>query len=301
MRHLVLLPLALAACTVADDATDDTAVDDGPTSRVALATHVFFAGVDDGVSLGFDLDRSGDDAGAGCGITDLVDEDGDIGIDNAFGAGLLPVITDPAIGGQALPELVQNAVTDGELLIMVEMDGYDDAAPGDCLDTQILRGLGKPVTGGTGQILANQTFDQHPAFPASDVLCGEVQDDGSVKAAGFDFRLPLAVFDEFIDLTLRDATVQLRETSPGVWDGVIGGGVLTAEIAANVQGFDAVPSVLVNSVVSFLDLWADLAPEGNTCTQISVVVGFEGVDAFLYDGEPPALPADTADTGDSGI
>lgn len=273
--HVVLPTLLLAACETAEPEADPAG------SSVMLARTVFFERATEGISRGFDLDGSAAAAVDGCGIDDFVAPDGRQGIDNTF-ANLLPIIE--LAGGQAVEDLVQDAVDSGEMLVMVEAHGYRDAQPGDCVPVDVLRGAGAPTLGGDGRILPDQTFDRNFDFPSSSVPCGTVLEDGGLELAGFDFRLPLAVFDESIDLTLRDAQLRMTPTDDG-WTAVMGGAVDASEIAANVLGFDAIPTSLVDTVVAALDLMADLAPVEGTCTRLSVVLGQEMVPAYFFEHE----------------
>ncbi|MCB9680764.1 MAG: hypothetical protein H6733_04760 [Alphaproteobacteria bacterium] len=285
MRHAVLPLLALAAaCT--PPGTDDAPEAD---TTVMLAAEVGFLGADEeGLSDGFDLDGVATERGSpnGCGMPDYANAAGVTGIDNSF-AGLIPIIE--LAGGQALAGLVQEAVDMGELLIMFQVDDWEAAAPGDCVHATMLRGLGDPVIGGDDRILPFQTFDPNPAFPVADVTCAAVQDDRSVVLDGFEYRLPLRVLDETIDLTLHGGKASLTPTEDG-WRVLIAGGISIQELKDNILGFDALPASLISTVLGALDLRADLAPDGS-CTQMSTVIAAEAVPAFFFD---EALPADDA-------
>jgi hypothetical protein len=293
MRFLPAALLSLAACGPTEDDTDAAP----PTERVdtiALIRTIAFEGIVSGTSRGFDLDgavtASGDDSG--CGKADFSSPDGTPGIDNAFGP-LLPVIT--SLGGEALQSLVQNAVTSGELLLVLEMHDLATTPVGTCTSGRVLRGYGQPYLDTAGLILPGQTFDQHPLYAASDLTCVSPQEDGSILIDGVVLRLPLQVFDETIDLTMVGGRMRLAPAD-GTWTGLIAGGVSVAELRENVLGFDAIPEELENGVVGAVELNADLAPDAEgTCTQLSVTMAYEAVPAFLYDGAPPELPpADTA-------
>jgi hypothetical protein len=262
-----------------------------------LARQLFFVSATDGVSDGFDLDGvvTADGDGTGCGVPDYVDAAGDPGIDNSFAA-LLDVIL--AVGGQAVPALVQNAVLSGELLLLFEVG--TEQADG-CRTIDVVRGSDAPAIGTDGVILPGQTFGVDRSKPAGHVDCARRQDDGSLVGSGLALRLPLHVFDETIDLTLNDGDVRLVEGADGIWTGVVGGGVSTAEVAANVHGFDAIPESLVSAIDVALQSRGDLdGPEG-ACSRMSTTIGFEAVPAFLFpDDEAPAdSDAGDSDAGDS--
>lgn len=283
----LLLLVAAGACAPADDDSGDSDSDvPAEEPMVMLASRVGFIASTGSTSEGFDLDGRVSDgsAAADCGKSDLVAPDGTEGIDNAFG-GLLPLIA--SLGGAALPDLVQNSVLSGELLILVEMSRYATAVPGECFPARVVRGAGLPALGTDGVILPYQTFEIDPEQDVSELPCMELQDDGSFVADGLSLRLKMNVFDESIDLTAADGRIRIEPTDDGAWKGLIGGAVSVAEITTNVLGFDAIPESLEQGVVSAVELNADLAPDPNgVCTQVSVTLDFDAVPAFLFAEEP---------------
>lgn len=289
LRSLSLLLLA-AACApgASTDATDtDDGVDGGPTAppaepEVALASTLGFVRAAAGLSDGFDLDESSTTGEDPCGRPDYAAPDGRQGIDNAFAA-LLPIIE--STGGQALKDLVQDAVDSGELLLLFEITGLEGASPGDPVGVRIVRGMGRPTIGGNGLILPSQTFDADPDLPAATVADATLQEDGSILGSGYDLRLPLAVFDESIDLTVHQGRLHLVPTETG-WRGLVGGGIETQEVADNVLGFDAIPDSLVNAIIGALSIIGDLpAGDDGACDRMSVAMAFEAVPAFLFADE----------------
>lgn len=276
---LPFLLLALAGCEAPDD-DDTTAAPAGDVTTVALMSTLTFEPIVDGMSRGFNLDGLVTERGDGCGSGDYVSPTGEEGIDNAFG-GLIPLIT--SLGGEALQSLVQDAVTSGELLLIVEMDDVAGTPTGTCGTGRMVRGVGQPYLGSAGNILASQTFGVSTEIPGAELSCVRPMADGTIIAEGVQLRLPLNVFDETIDLTLLDGRLVLQPVEGGGWTGVVGGGVSVAELSANVLGFDAIPEELEQGVVSAVELTADLAPdESGDCQQLSVTIGFNAVPAFLY-------------------
>lgn len=286
----VQLPLLLALIGACKPEVVEAEPTDVAEPNVVLARALSFASQTDGVSEGFDLDgavtASGD--ATGCGIPDFASPDGRPGIDNAF-ASLLPIIT--ATGGQALPDLVQNAVQSGELLLLFAVSPPD--ADG-CIPIEIARGGSAPMIGTNGLILPGQTFEVDRAQPSAQVLCAKRQEDGSVQGSGLTLRLPLHVFDETIDFSVTEGSVSLVENDDGTWHGVVSGGVSVAELSANVQGFDAVPSALIGAIEAALVQVADLKPDPlGSCQFMSATIVFEGVPAFLF---PESADTDVSDT-----
>lgn len=266
-----LLPwLLLAACAPEELAGDD--------SSVLVVRTLAFVPAAEGVSPGFDLDDAVSTAGgaSGCGIADMASPDGTPGIDNSF-ALLLPALE--LVGADALPELVQAAVTSGELLLLLETVPRDAT----CTELHVMRGAGAPLVGSDSLILPGQTFDVDPEAPASHVACAQV-DETTIDAEGVSIRLPLVVFDEFIDLTMRHGRMRTERQPDGTVTGVLAGAVSAQEIKDNVATFDGLPDELFALIETTMDARADLDPEDTgTCTDVSVVLSFEAVPAFLYE------------------
>jgi len=282
MRRLLLgLVALLAGCPTGDD--DDTAA---ATSELAVVTRFAFSSEEpEGHSTGgFDLDGidSGDGSTDGCGIGDLVHaETGATGIDNTIGWKLLPALEQ--IGGQAVGELIQNAILDGELLLMLEMTGLDDPTNDDCVGFKLSRGIGPPMIGGDGEILPDQTYARDPDQPVSEVECA-VLTDGVLRATDFSIRLPLSIFDEFVDVTLLNAVLELHMLEDGAVAGEIGGGVDVEALKALVDSLDGIGDQIPALIGPLLDINADLAPTAlGTCTQLSVAVDYQGVGAWFYE------------------
>lgn len=284
MRRLGLLALGalLLGCPTADD--DDSAA--AATSDLAVVTRFEFSPEEpEGFSTGgFNLDGvdSGDGTSDGCGVGDLVHaETGEPGIDNTIGWKLMPALEQ--IGGQAVGDLIQNAILDGELLLMLEMDGIDDPVNDDCVGFTLSRGIGPPMIGGDGEILPDQTYGRDLEQPVSQVECAVIT-DGVLRASDFSIRLPISIFDEFVDVTLLDAVLEVRFLEDGHIQGEIGGGVDIEALKATVATLDGIGDQIPALIGPLLDLNADLAPTNlGSCTQISVAVNYSGVGAWFYD------------------
>lgn len=276
-----LLPVLLWGCVGTESPTASPTV--VPEPQAVLLGTLAFSEVDDEAmtSPGFDLDGVVSTTGgrAGCDHVDYTTPDGAEGIDNSFG-GLIPVIE--AAGGSALPDLIQASIDAGELLIMAEMIGLDDFESDDCVDVSFLRAAGAPTIGGDGRILPGQTFDRDLDAPGSSVDCATLE-DGVLTAAPFSLRLPLEVFDERIDLTLVDGVFELTFEDDGSYTGVFAGAVAIEEVQANVASFDGIGTQLPVIFGAALDIRADLAPDGETCSHMSVVAEFTGVPAFFFE------------------
>lgn len=282
MRRVLPLALLLAGCPTGDD--DDSAAV-GSTTELSVVTTLDFAEEEpEGFSTaGFNLDGfvSTPESDT-CGVGDLVHvESGEEGIDNSFGASLLPALRQ--IGGQAVEDLVKNAILDGELLVMIELSELDDRINDDCVGVEVSRGSGRPMIGGDGAILPDQTYDQDLERPISTVECA-VLTDGVLRASPFSLQLPLSIFDESIDITLLDGVLEVELLGDGVVSGTIAGGVDIQDIKDNVAGLDGIGDQIPALIGPLLDINADLAPTNlGTCTQLSVALSYEGVGAWFYE------------------
>jgi hypothetical protein len=256
-----------------------------PESEIALISTMGFAWEEeDGISLGFDLDDAVtvDGGTTGCGVEDFMSPDGVAGIDNSF-APILPALEN--VGGDALEPLVQESIDSGELLMLIEMIGLDDRVDDDCVDLHVQRGIGPPAIGTDGFILPGQTYGRDLDAPDSFVECATVV-DGVLRAQPFSMRLPLNIFDEFVDFEMLDGVLEMELHEDGSYSGLFAGGVDTAELIANVNGLDAIPEEIPILVETIMEVRADLAPtHGGRCTRISITFQFNGVSAYLFGDE----------------
>lgn len=272
-----LLPALCIAC--ATPAPEPEAEPGLP--QTLLLRRISFVEVQDGVSFGFDLDDHatalGDDVG--CGRADATSPAGEPGVDNAFGP-LVSLIAN--LGGEALQSLLQGAVTSGELLIALRV--APEPGPTGCHPGEVIRAEGAPMLGTDGAILAWQSFGPSTEIPATPLDCAVTGTDGALDVDGITLRLPLAVFDETIDLTLEGGRARLVPQEDGRWTGYLAGGISVAALRDNVLGFDAIPEALEQGTVAAIELAADLAPDDDgECTQISVTLAVEAVPMFLYE------------------
>ncbi|MCO4770000.1 MAG: hypothetical protein KDA24_08195 [Deltaproteobacteria bacterium] len=271
---LAWLPL-LAACPSEEPAPE------APAPDVAVVSHLGFGREEpEGQSLGFDLDGRVSDSVdiEGCGIADLVHvETGLPGIDNSF-AGLLPALE--LAGAGPLEDLIQNSVLSGELLLLMEMNADTET---ECVDLTVGRALGPVRIGGDGEVLPGQTFERNAEAPSANVPCASF-DGTRLFGEGLQLRLPLNVFDEFIDITLFEGMVEGVRDESGRMTGVISGALSVLELEENVAALDGIGDQIPQLIGPLLDANADLGPTGfGSCTQLSVVLTFEAVSAFVFE------------------
>ena len=202
MRSALIVSIALAACGVlgSNDLTADAtptatadvvtadATAEAPDTSVPLelpyfegqryvlpGSHAnvvkrmrFTALVEPGVALGFDLDSKVSEEGEveSCGHGDLLDPEGNAGIDNQ----LAKIWSDlqPLVGTQ-VDALLQGAINEGRVLLMFELEGMDDLKNDDSVTLNVFRGLLDPDVGTFGYIAPDQSFDYDYEKPISTV------------------------------------------------------------------------------------------------------------------------------------
>lgn len=233
-----------------------------------------------GVTPGMDLDgvsSDGSDA-QGCFKPDMVDAEGNPGIDNQF-ARILPGLE--AVGGEAIEGIVQGAINSGELLVMFEMAGLDDRHQDSCTGVTIQQGLGTPEVGTDGRLVPHQTFDVDPDAPSSHIADGFVE-GGELVASGFDFTLPIFVFGFDLEFNIRGATLKARWQRDGTVRGFIAGAVSVDEVIELTEGIEGGGQV-ASLVLAVLRPSADLFPdEQGDCTHFSLTLTFEAAPAFFF-------------------
>jgi hypothetical protein len=307
---LLAATLLVVGCVSETDADADSKAPVGPSATgggsVVDPTWPWLSVVDTmgftrqkpiGIAPGFDLDGKisvGDDA-ASCKKADLKAPDGSVGIDNEF-AKLVPVVEASGIG--ALEGIIQATINDGGIMLMFQVDGLDDAtveADGTLTDAavtlRVRAGNGVPLLGTDGLLLAGQTFGRHTDSP--EISASAKVDKGVLTAEPFDILLPLVVFGVRYDLDVRGVHVRTRLTPDGgMTEGLFGGGVTMDSIIDIAQKGAADQKNLVELVMAVVGGAGDLAfdPVTGTCTQVSAVLAFTGVNAYLFEDTKAATP-----------
>lgn len=281
---LVLLALT-AACSPAPAASCSTS--DAPP-EIGVIRKLMFARETDGVSDGFDLDGAMTlaDEPTGCGVPDYTGPNGEPGIDNAF-ARLIPALM--LTEAQAIEGIVQNAINSGELLMMFSLTGADSPTDDDCVDLEVLRGLGQPNLGTDRQLESGQTFDRDPSVPPT-YAEGLSRVDGSLEAHGLELAIPLQIFLLSLDFKLENAAMRIDSEEDGTYRGVMAGGI-DVESLIEVASYQKVDAALLGILESLLTGNVDLAPDAaGECQQISMTFEFEATPAFLFEDEPVTTP-----------
>ncbi|MCB9777634.1 MAG: hypothetical protein H6742_03640 [Alphaproteobacteria bacterium] len=250
-------------------------------SWVGVMTSVTFARrADDGTTVGFDLDDHVSENGdsAGCGHADLSSADGVEGIDSAF-SGLWPALAATEAG--AVEGLMQDSITNGELLLILELERLDDVADDECVDLNLWRGTGTPLVGTDGVLLDSQTFATTSTTAPSSVP-GIAVADGIVEGGPFDFDLPLQVLDVELDFHITGAYLHAELVSEDEFHGYLAGVVPLEDILliAAEEDLGSTADLLENLVTLAADI--DLSG-GGACDGLSIVLEFTGTRAFLYE------------------
>jgi hypothetical protein len=278
-------PLDLPADASADASADaETPAPPEPMTGLMVIDTMGFATPEDGVegTPGFNLDGLVSDGRepASCGHADATSPDGTQGVDNQLAA-IVPLFELTGIG--AAEDLIQNAVTNGGLLLMFQLDGVDSWEDDPEVTLTLRAGAGVPLLGTDGLLLAGQTFSLHPDSP--DIVAGAAAIRGGVLEAGpFDLPLPVEVFGLSYKLLLSESRVRARLTEDGgLADGLLGGAVSyedlleVGRLAARDDG-----SVLPAIERVFGDA-LDLRPDADgRCTHVSGAFRFSAVSAFLF-------------------
>ncbi len=306
----VLLGL-LGACTTEEspgpetvrDAT--TSCDSADDSLAYVISVLDFARIEQGVSVGFDLDYHASEAGDpdGCRKADLVSPDGTAGIDNAF-AGLLPALeTTEAV---AVSGLLQAAIAAGDLLLMMELRGVDDLENDDCVTMSFGPATGTPLLGNDGYLLDGQSFARDPNENQV-VVSGLQIRDGAIEMSGISFTLELQVLAAALSIEVQDASVHLSTRDgdrfldpsavtstdtglPDLGDGRVFpgyfGGSFSIDYMLDVLNANAIDQDLKDFINQALPLSADLKNNAGECRSMSITFEFEATPAFYVEEAP---------------
>lgn len=291
MRHIAALGLALllGATGCADDEPQeapDPVKSCGTAERHSfLISTLGFTRVDaeTGTVPGFNVDGVVSDKTdeASCFKPDFMSPTGESGIDNQLAA-LIPDVE--KVLGDAVDGLVQGAINNGALLIVMDVDGADNLYDDDCVDIQVRTVKGHPVLGTDGVIEAFQTFDPDPAAEVSRATGGRIR-NGVLTIGPFELAIPIAIFDVAFTIHVHNALVSLNVgAEDGIRkDGILGGGVVPDEIIDGVKdgaGVDQYVPVLTLVLNGSTDLAKN--SEG-TCEQVSAGLKVTAVEAFVRD------------------
>lgn len=296
-RARFFLPLLSLVC-LGCDADAGPSEDPPPTEDAALPDGRYFEGagymlpgshvnvvkrigvttmIEPGVTKGFDLDgRTSDYTDEeSCRHGDFVDPDGREGIDNQLAAiwsDLYPLV------GEAVEALLQGAINEGRVLVMMELVGVDDLVDDDDVTFNVYRGLLDPEIGTFGFIAPSQTFYYDYDSPISTASNMAIV-GGELVAGPVQLQLPINILDLDIIANIYGGFVRMQIAGDGTFTGYIGGAFSLDEIlSALLQTGAAAETRLVAPI---FENNADMGYEDGVCTLISVGFEFEGTTAFV--------------------
>lgn len=249
-----------------------------PRSHANVMRRMRFSSlVEPGVALGFDLDGRTSEPGdeQTCGHGDLRDPDGAEGIDNQLAkiwSDLAPLV------GEQVDALIQGAINEGRVLVMIELAEVDDLRDDDDVTLNVFRGLLDPDVGTQGLIAPSQTFYFDYDKPLS-TAAGARLADGEIVAGPVTLQIPIAILDLDIVANLYGGYLRMRVAADGTFAGYIGGALSLDEmLGALLETGAAAETRLVTPI---FQRNADLVPVDGRCTQISVGIEFEGTTAYV--------------------
>ncbi len=245
-------------------------------SHVNVVREIVFTSVEDGVVPGFDLDghttAPGDDEG--CGKPDLTAPDGTPGVDNQLG-NLWPALA-PLIGTQ-LEGLLQGAINEGRVLIMVELAELDDLHNDESVTVNIYRGLADPELGTLGRLSPNQTYDLDYGSPISTVENVEIV-EGRLYAGPVVVSIPIDILDVQTVLVVEGAYFDLVIDDNGMMSGVLGGAFSVDSLLDAL--FDSGARAEAQLIEPLMRNNVDMSI-GSDCGHLSVAIEVDGTKAYV--------------------
>lgn len=290
MRRPALSLVAIALAALCTGCTDDAATcSESGGAKGSVITFATFArqSVDEeGVAEGVDIDGLDSVSSQldGCYTNDFVSPDGRRGIDNQL-ATLIPLIED-FVGSENIDALLEAAIANGQLLLVMNVEGVDDPHDDSCVDVSIGAGSGTPFLDSQGDYVKYQTFgyDRETA-PVSTLPNGRIE-DGVLYAGPADVVLPVRILDAEFNLNLRGARFRMDITHDEIGGGFSlagygGGGLEVAELGDIVAGLN-IGDDIIGAVVPLLNNLTDLANnERGECTQLSAALRIATTPAFV--------------------
>lgn len=261
-------PMAAPHAVVIAEAILVTARQEDPTGGPDIVEGI---NLDERVDLGSEME--------GCFKADGVSPIGDEGIDNQLGdaGGLI------AMFGGDVEALIQGAINEGSLLIVLEFEGLDDFVNDDDVTVRFLFGRGPTDVGNDGILVPGQSFDIREEQLLSEITGASIV-DGRMQAGVFDTVLPVAILDQRFDLPINGARLDLTfDPENGHVTGILGGGVPTQTLIDDlINNIPGVGDDLRSLAGIFLPQLADLRSDGSaTCDQMSAAIRVSGVRAFV--------------------
>ncbi len=246
-------------------------------SRVNVVRKMRFTSLlEPGRAQGFDLDGKNSPAGeeASCGHGDLLGPNGETGVDNQ----LAKIWSDlaPLVGTQ-VDALLQGAINEGRVLIMLELVGVDDLRNDPSVTLNVYRGLADPDLGTFGLISPDQTFALDYAKPVSTVENVAIV-DGVLEAGPVTLQIPIAILDLDIVAELYFGRAHLELAEDGTFSGYLGGALNLDEVITALLETGA--SAETELVKPLFEANADMERVDGVCTFFSMGITVEGTRAY---------------------
>lgn len=277
-------PLALCCLSLLAGSCSEATIDPPNYAFVMTEVSLISTAEPDGSVIGLNLDGRVDDEPSleTCNKIDFTAPDGTPGIDNQvslFGAVL------GLFGGD--PEaLVQGAINEGSLLVLLEFEGLDSFENDNDVTVRIHFGEGPTDVGNDGRLVPGQSFDIKPGTTSVEVRNVRVV-DGHVDVVGFETVLPVSILDQRFDLPIFSGQLSLDfDAENGEVDGLLGGGLPTRtlidDLIRMIPGGQDVEPIATLALTRL----ADLNPnELGMCDQVSTALTVHAVTAFLLPPE----------------
>jgi len=262
-----------------DDCLDPTANDDPGFKTLDTTGTLDGLDIDDTVSRRDDAQQ--------CAHDDFPAPGGPAGVDDQLwrAIGCIRGFQD----GDVVESVVDGAVRDGSMTILVDVQGVDDPVNDDDVRVQVFSSRDAPPLGGDGSVLPHGTLSIDPdARYHSSVASGRIE-NGVVIAGPLDIRIRLNIQIVVGDLSFRDAYVRLELQPDGSARGGIFGFAPLEDVyeifgrqAGTIGGKEALGytcSGLYAALTSQADGHFDDA--SGRCSSLSTAYRFDGIPAFV--------------------
>ena len=220
-------------------------------------------------------------------------EEGVVGIDNAlqrFIPTIEGLLTDCPSGTTrgCLDAALRDQITQGNLVLIVEVAGIDDYTNDDAVSVQILLGqavtAGAPMLGADGRLASGAAYTVALSPSGTPLLLGPAY-TGDIFRGRLRIRTDLLALSintgvRQLDLTLANAEIRFNISATDLTTGMIGGALRNSDIITAATMVSAGSEGLVRAAVESA---ADIAPTSDpaTCGMVSVGITFEATTANL--------------------
>ena len=244
----------------------------------------FHGELEPGVVYVFNLDGRVSDTSdeETCGKTDFTSSVGEPGVDNQLAA-IWPIV-DGLVGDQ-VTSLLQQAISDGRFLLMMELTGLDDPQNDDEVVFKVMRGSLVPQYNADGIIVPAQTYTIDHSFPKSIVTDAKVV-DGVLEAGPIEFEVPIFIFDAAFGMKFNDGRLRIELQEDGTFSGVMAGAVNIDSFLGEILQTAAAQEAEL--VLPIFQSYADMEKVDGECKSFSAAFTFKSVSGFVRYLDEPA-------------